>query len=226
MLPRTAYALSNSPISDTRDIVAVNTMYKTRICRNFRFTGRCKYGDKCIFAHVPEDMKDPRLMIENNFGRRFCKYSLGMCPYGERCIFPHKQSENNEEKRGHLPRENSVISNQSVDVDSRSKRWLYNNRMMVNSCTYDAKCNYAHGQADLRRSTPILSSESGNAWTAPMNLVKDTLSNEAQETTAYKQKLQTRMCLFKWKMNKKTVGIYADWIDEEPFVPCLASEQQ
>lgn len=57
-----------------------------------------------------------------------------------------------------------------------------------------------------------------------MALVKHISLKETRKPTAAEQKLSPRVCLFKWKKNKKIVGIYADWIDEESLMPWLASE--
>ncbi|KNA24823.1 hypothetical protein SOVF_012320 [Spinacia oleracea] len=220
---------TNKLVTDNTPSKAVNSVYKTGICRNFNISGRCNYGDFCIFAHVPGKMRDSRMMNENTSGRRICKYSWEMCPYGKRCTFLHKKPEIYEEKNNYnLPREKSVIMIQEEDVDSKTKTRLCNN-WMVNCCAYGSKCKYAHGNADLRRSVPALASKSGNTPIAPISLVKNMLQNEAQKPSVLKQKLPSiapRVCLFKKKKIKKLVGIYADWIGDESLVPCLASEYQ
>lgn len=33
-------------------------MYKTRNCRSFIVSGKCRYGSKCQFAHGIEELRD------------------------------------------------------------------------------------------------------------------------------------------------------------------------
>ncbi|KMT00700.1 hypothetical protein BVRB_9g219880 [Beta vulgaris subsp. vulgaris] len=218
--------MSNSPIFATRDNVAKNSMYRTGLCRDFWFKGKCNYGDTCIYAHRLEDLSNSRIMNKNSTIRKMCKYFWGDCPYGVNCIFMHKPLETYEGRQRDLSRETSVVSNfPPVGVASRIKTRPCHSWMRNKSCRYGPNCRYAHGEAELRRSAPVLASKSGNAWIAPpMALVKHISLKETRKPTAAEQKLSPRVCLFKWKKNKKIVGIYADWIDEESLMPWLASE--
>ncbi|XP_022192861.2 mRNA decay activator protein ZFP36L1 [Nilaparvata lugens] len=72
--------------------LAVNTSrYKTELCRSFEESGFCKYGDKCQFAHGPEDLR--KLTRHPKYKTELCRtyHSNGMCPYGSRCHFRHSE---------------------------------------------------------------------------------------------------------------------------------------
>lgn len=244
--PRIACRTSRLGISVTRDHVTASSMYKTELCRNFLATGKCRYGVDCIFAHGSKDRKDNILEWQDSTGdgktdrnrnvanethheRGTCRFFFSKkgCPYGEMCIFGHQGLEKFKENRD-ISWPSSVINIQTTDFDPKTNHWLKtrlcNKWMMLNSCEYGAKCIYAHGQAELRRSSTSLGSEFENTWTAPRTSKKDALPPYATKQTA-KQKVPETLCLFKWKTNKKIVGIYADWVDEKSLVPCSGSEQ-
>ncbi|RMZ98980.1 zinc finger C3H1 type-like 1, partial [Brachionus plicatilis] len=67
--------------------------YKTELCRQFSENGQCKYGDKCQFAHGPQELKDVKR--HPKYKTDFCKtfHSKGFCPYGPRCHFIHELAE-------------------------------------------------------------------------------------------------------------------------------------
>lgn len=40
-------------VHDIRELQAKNHKYKTELCSNFMKTGRCRFGESCIYAHGP-----------------------------------------------------------------------------------------------------------------------------------------------------------------------------
>ncbi|XP_056692477.1 uncharacterized protein [Spinacia oleracea] len=87
---------------------------------------------------------------------------------------------------------------------------------------FSENLSWKYFAAYLRRSAPTLASKFGYTPIALIPLVKNILPNEAQKPSALMQKLPPvapRVFLFKKKKIKKLVGIYADWIDEESFLP-------
>mmetsp|Transcript_7979 Transcript_7979/g.18503 ORF Transcript_7979/g.18503 Transcript_7979/m.18503 type:complete len:439 (-) Transcript_7979:183-1499(-) len=79
--------------------------FKTRMCRNFQ-TGGCKYGDRCNFAHGPDEMvgiakkekkggKGDKGGEKDVFKTRLCSTFLekGSCWYGAACSFAHGKSD-------------------------------------------------------------------------------------------------------------------------------------
>ncbi|ESN96280.1 hypothetical protein HELRODRAFT_153596, partial [Helobdella robusta] len=69
------------------------TRYKTELCRSFQERGECKYGNKCQFAHGPDELKtlDRHPRYKTELCRRF--HSTGFCSYGTRCHFLHDRNE-------------------------------------------------------------------------------------------------------------------------------------
>uniref|UniRef100_A0A803LN46 C3H1-type domain-containing protein n=1 Tax=Chenopodium quinoa TaxID=63459 RepID=A0A803LN46_CHEQI len=200
---------SEAPFSANRGSFTVNYKYKTLPCRNFWFTRRCHFGDRCKFFHLPEE------------SQRSCRYnSRSTCPYGERCMYPHRESDYYAGRREDLYTENSANNTQPVDVDSWCNTRECTKLMIVDNDinTNGSVCNYALGQEGSRRFAPVLASESENAHAAPKTLVKNAFPSEVQKPlkpTASKHRLPPpRVSSFKWTRPKKIVGIYADWIDE------------
>lgn len=65
-------------------------MYKTAMCPHLDRWGTCTYGDACIFAHDPTEMRKPPRHTKYKTTR--CnKFYLGYCPYGTRCQFIHDE---------------------------------------------------------------------------------------------------------------------------------------
>ncbi|ORZ35153.1 hypothetical protein BCR44DRAFT_1383835, partial [Catenaria anguillulae PL171] len=61
--------------------------YKTEMCRSWEETGTCRYGNKCQFAHAPNELRQvPR---HPKYKTEVCRtfHEQGWCPYGRRCCF-------------------------------------------------------------------------------------------------------------------------------------------
>ncbi|XP_031636333.1 protein TIS11 [Contarinia nasturtii] len=72
----------------------VNTSrYKTELCRPFKETGECKYGEKCQFAHGENELRT--VQRHPKYKTEYCRtfYGVGLCPYGSRCHFLHDLSD-------------------------------------------------------------------------------------------------------------------------------------
>ncbi|KAL3986089.1 Zinc finger C-x8-C-x5-C-x3-H type (and similar) family protein [Acanthocheilonema viteae] len=70
--------------------------YKTSLCRVFRKTGQCGYGEACIFAHGEEELRLPPTdhpKYKTQLCNKFIKWNY--CPYGDRCQFIHKRYNEN-----------------------------------------------------------------------------------------------------------------------------------
>lgn len=69
------------------------TRYKTELCRQFEEKGHCQYGDKCQFAHGPNDKR----YVERHpkYKTEMCRtfHEQGFCSYGLRCNFIHNEDE-------------------------------------------------------------------------------------------------------------------------------------
>jgi len=71
-------------------------LYKTELCKSWIESGACRYGEKCQFAHGPDELRP--VLRHPKYKTEICKtfHTYGTCPYGKRCRFVH-----------HSPNENS-----------------------------------------------------------------------------------------------------------------------
>jgi len=84
--------LSRTPSLPSKWSIKRATLYKTELCRAFEETGKCKFGDECIFAHSEEELR-PRVDRHPKYKTRICRtfWEQGECPYGKRCCFIHTE---------------------------------------------------------------------------------------------------------------------------------------
>ena len=65
------------------------------MCKFYEIDGKCKYGDKCAYAHGKENL---RSKVTNTTAYRTKKcsqfFEKGYCPYGNRCQFAHQLKTN------------------------------------------------------------------------------------------------------------------------------------
>lgn len=64
-------------------------LYKTELCRSWRYAGSCRYLSKCKFAHGLPDLRP--VQRSRKYKTQLCNKwnSFGYCPYGDRCQFLH-----------------------------------------------------------------------------------------------------------------------------------------
>ena len=106
------------------------TLFKTELCRSYEETGACKFGDKCLFAHGQNEMR--QISKHPKYKTEVCKsfWMEGHCKYGKRCCFLHVQNTGEGRDAGRGPSQGRVDngqarhhrnhSNSSVDVDSNN----------------------------------------------------------------------------------------------------------
>ncbi|CAH1241897.1 ZFP36L1 [Branchiostoma lanceolatum] len=62
--------------------------YKTEMCSNFRSSGTCRFGDKCLYAHGERELRrTPKLTPCSAMQQK------GHCPHGDGCIFAHSKND-------------------------------------------------------------------------------------------------------------------------------------
>ena len=59
--------------------------YKIALCENYKKYGRCKYGEKCLFAHGESDLRKKGSIFENNLhfvvsNKSYCFNFIGNKP--------------------------------------------------------------------------------------------------------------------------------------------------
>lgn len=91
---------------------AMNPRYKTAMCKNYNTEQGCQYGDKCQFAHGPEELRTfqanqggmmPEQMLKaQQMNKNMMNYKIvkcknfekdGTCKYGAHCSFAHGDAE-------------------------------------------------------------------------------------------------------------------------------------
>lgn len=151
--------------SDDSAPASENPAYRTQICTRW-MEGSCQYGDRCNFAHGEEQLRQfggtgsgvsrfasVDVKSRSNdpaYRTKLCtRWAQGACQYGDRCMFAHGE----EQLRAfggidstHAPRRTPTAAENS-DPAFRTKlctRWLQG------SCQYGDRCNFAHGEEQLR----------------------------------------------------------------------------
>ncbi|KAK9055083.1 hypothetical protein SSX86_026163 [Deinandra increscens subsp. villosa] len=182
---------------------AANIFYKTRMCQRFA-DGRCRNGDKCNYAHGPKDLRDPppnwQEFVKDNYTgenwnddekiilrMRICRkfYNGDQCPYGERCTFLHESPDKFKIK---------TASDSGKTRENASVMKIDNVVDHGQSQTLVGQHGLAANMVPVPITTePLASSSTSNAPVVPQRLGRGFLK----------------------LANKKLVGIYADWIDEE-----------
>lgn len=67
--------------------------YKTELCKSFRDTNFCPYGNRCRFAHGKKELFNKNLDA-NKYKQKQCNSfkESGYCLYGSRCNFKHGEA--------------------------------------------------------------------------------------------------------------------------------------
>lgn len=86
-------SLLYSSSSDKEKSTASNTYcrYKTELCRTYEDFGKCKYRNKCQFAHGMDELRSP--IRHPKYKTEPCRkfHLTGFCNYGPRCNFMHNE---------------------------------------------------------------------------------------------------------------------------------------
>ncbi|XP_055333169.1 mRNA decay activator protein ZFP36-like [Paramacrobiotus metropolitanus] len=76
-----------SPVPQSGTIQA--SRYKTELCNTFVENGKCRYGEKCQFAHGLDELRS--IARHPKYRTEKCRsfHTTGSCSYGQRCHFIH-----------------------------------------------------------------------------------------------------------------------------------------
>jgi len=98
--------------------MSTSTRYKTELCRTFAEHGSCRYGDRCQFAHGPDDLR--AVARHPKYKTDLCRtyHTTGLCPYGPRCHFIHNDDEA-AARRHHHCRPTAAEQQRQVELSAR-----------------------------------------------------------------------------------------------------------
>ena len=87
------------------------------MCKNWQAYGKCRFGDKCSFAHGESELRKKENLL-STFKTRQCKQFIETmhCPYGIRCQYIHNQW--TVEKQGET-KYSKVLAENCVHIKSR-----------------------------------------------------------------------------------------------------------
>jgi hypothetical protein len=104
-------------------------MYKTELCRNWRETGVCRYGNKCQFAHGGDEIRG--LLRHPKYKTEVCRQYVthGSCSYGKRCRFRHQHIA--EESNHLINNANNMININGANCTNNTNNT--NNTNIINS---------------------------------------------------------------------------------------------
>lgn len=120
------------------------------VCRAFRNTGRCRFGDTCKFVHSEGEPIEPPPR-----GPCFEFQESGSCKYGDSCRFAHGDD---DERPRNAPRTrnrtNGGNGGEGGGGRSRSSRGPRNDVCYLfrdtGECPHGENCRFRHGEDDTR----------------------------------------------------------------------------
>lgn len=162
------------------------TKYKTKLCRNFMQKGTCNFGNTCMFAHGKLDLQgspgpqhhhQPKFEMSHadptKYKTKLCRHFLntGTCPFMERCGFAHGQMELTGPPGplppmpayGHAPAFEQYYGMPGIPPQMKrppvmelAKTRLCKHFTASQTCPYESRCLFAHGQQELRSRDPMM----------------------------------------------------------------------
>ena len=124
-------------------------LYKTELCRKFQSQGRCRYGDKCQFAHGKEELRGILRHPLYKTSKCVTFHTKGSCPYGTRCRFIHDE---NESDLSEVTRGGEGV-NDKFPTNKLAKRPIESVTVDENGNVIDENGNVVASPADMPPST-------------------------------------------------------------------------
>lgn len=95
---------------------------KTEMCRYFEESGKCRFGQNCVFAHGKEEIRTPVRHSKYKTVRCASYHSTGFCRYGQRCQYKHDDPSSSTPTT-EIPRER-CDSSSLISDDSSLFSWM------------------------------------------------------------------------------------------------------
>merc|ERR1719154_456536 len=139
-------------------LTITSPQYKTVLCQQ----AGCQFGESCTFAHSQAELRTVQqnlAQINPNYKGTLCKYfmSTGECEFGTICQYAHGNMElRNIAMGGSMmgmtsKQVNHNYSQQMEEITSpQYKTTLCKNYQDSGKCDFAARCQFAHGQLELR----------------------------------------------------------------------------
>ncbi|KAJ2693428.1 hypothetical protein H4218_006040 [Coemansia sp. IMI 209128] len=149
-----------------------NPLYKTRLCEKFEQEGECPYNQKCVFAHGEQELRvrenAPANEPRSNFNERQRDYASPAPSYPrQQQLPPHQYGQQQQYyQQSRQQHQQPLLSPQSQQFQQPARvsqnpglkfnsNPLYKTRLCQRfteqgDCPYNDKCQFAHGEQELR----------------------------------------------------------------------------
>jgi len=152
--PRCMFAHGQAELRSAQHrVVITSPQYKTVLCQQ----DPCQFGDSCSFAHSQGELRTVQqnlAEINPNYKGTLCKFfmSTGECEFGSICQYAHGNMElRNTGLIGGGTSKQSNHNYSTVGITSpQYKTTLCKNYQDSGRCEFGARCQFAHGQLELR----------------------------------------------------------------------------
>ena len=113
----------------------MNSRYKTELCRPFEETGRCKYDQKCQYAHGSGELRSLQRHPKYKTVKCHTYHKSGICPYGQRCNFIHSEDDESLLGFGEQPNYSNQVLDRSneLEIDTFDLNKIMNDHHVDNS---------------------------------------------------------------------------------------------
>ncbi|XP_019068280.1 zinc finger CCCH domain-containing protein 12-like isoform X1 [Solanum lycopersicum] len=169
------------------------------ICTRFQRWGNCSYGERCRYVHTAGGSTYGPLQ-GGGYDQSYVEE--GKSAYRESAAITIVSGGNEVKNKSYS---DNVEPKSSVDFRTRMKTRLCNSWERDGSCFFGARCQFAHGRAELQgygSSNPLVSSSNAGI-SAP---AKKVAPNEVGSSAPAERR-------FKWNDVRKISQVYGDWIE-------------
>jgi len=106
-------------VVDIEEELSKQDRYKTELCKSWVESGACRYGEKCQFAHGPDELRP--VFRHPKYKTEICKtfHTYGTCPYGKRCRFVHMSPTENSPPK---TEEEETVSTPKTETPEEKKK--------------------------------------------------------------------------------------------------------